>query len=153
MDLLRAIPSPYRAALVAAGLSGAIHGVALVTWHPFLGEDVNLEPAAYAARLEPAAAPVAQPPPPQPRPKPRPKPEPQREETVAFLPDAVEPPPAVAEAPSATEPEAVAPEAGPPETPEVVALARTCVGETKNPGLSTGPPVSRRAPSASPFSR
>jgi hypothetical protein len=129
VDLLRAMPPPYRAAAVAVALSGALHGAALMAWHPLHEAAVSLESPAYAARLEPATAAQAAaepaPPPPPPRPKPRPKPAPRPEEAVAFLPDAVEsPPPPAEEAPAAAEPEAPAAETAPPAPPEAVALAK-----------------------------
>jgi hypothetical protein len=134
VDALQRVPPPHLTGIGAVVLSVAIHGVALSTWRPFVEEGVSLDAPAYTARLETAAGvvPTAEPAPtPRPRARPKPKTEPRPEETVAFLPDAVEAPAApVAESTEGGEPQAVDPpatvqESPPPVQPDPVVLAKS----------------------------
>lgn len=120
MEPLRPLAPAYRAAAVATAVSVVLHGTALVGIHsPGEGDDASLEVAAYTARLEPAAT-VVEPPPapasaPPPRPRARAKPlAPRPEETVAYLPAAIE----------AADLEPVLPEAHSQPLPEMVALVQ-----------------------------
>lgn len=123
MGLPVSLAPSWRPAAVAVAISAVVHATALVGVQvPDAGE-ANLEAPPLEATLfaEPEALPepVAAPPP-KPRPRPRSKP-PRPEETVAFLPAAIE---EAALAPLAAD-EAPAPESEP--LPEMVALAQPYV--------------------------
>lgn len=119
MDLLRPFSSAHRTAIVAAAISTALHGAALVGFRAPPGGDPILEAPAYEAVLVPPM--VAEPAPARaaaPAPKPRPRNResaPRPGEVVAVLPGALETVGADDLAPPLLEA---------PPAPEVIALAQ-----------------------------
>ena len=125
MEIPRPLSPAWRPAAVALAASAVVHGTVLVGVQVPAGEDDGalLAPSYEAVLAAPPAvevAPAPAPPPPKPRARPKPK-APRAEETVAFLPAAIE---ESALAPLAAA-DALAPE--PEPLPEMVALAQPAV--------------------------